>query len=102
MIFFVLGIGWRKGELRSMSLVVGVYLSDSATSNALRVLPGSHYILNNYIKQKGMDDMLQNDFPKNELNMTAGEMVHTKPGDIVIMHHMLAHEVKYKKERERE
>lgn len=78
------------GEIRSHTLLVGVFLSDVNEENAgnFTAWPGSHHIYEKYFREHGPDSLL-NGMPKIDIGEPKQLLV--KEGDVLLAHYQLAH-----------
>lgn len=58
----------------------------------MRVNPGSHFVFEDFFQKRGGVYIIDNGVPY-ELGFEHEAVLSTKPGDVIIMHHMIAHEV---------
>lgn len=82
--------GVQKGTIQNFTMLVGVYLSETACENAgnFTVWPGTHRLFASYFQEHGAEALLDG-MPKIEMPKPVQLMV--EPGDVVLAHYQLAH-----------
>jgi hypothetical protein len=80
-------------DLRTFSLLVGVVLSDvtDAHGGALRYVPGGHLRMAEWFRSEWSLGITQQTPP--QIDAEDGEPFLAKPGDVLLMHHLVPHAV---------